>query len=63
MPGSPRVFLDIELGDPDEDSRARAEFQRAEAFLEGNGAMVRTFSRNGESFYFETIEEKEKRKK
>ena len=40
MPGSSRVFLSIEIGDPDEYSKALEEFKRAEAFLEANGAMV-----------------------
>jgi hypothetical protein len=36
-----RVFLDIEIGDPEDYKTSVDEFERAEAFLECNGAMVR----------------------
>ena len=38
---SSRVFQTIEIGDPDDYARALEEFNRAEAFLEANGAMVK----------------------
>ena len=41
MSGSSRVFLSIEIGDPDAHSIAQEEYKRAEAFLEANGAMVK----------------------
>jgi len=35
-----RVFLDIEIGNPDEFERASAEYNRAEEYLESNGKTM-----------------------
>lgn len=36
-----RVFLEIEIGDPEEHEKASAEYARACDYLQSNGAMVR----------------------